>query len=135
MKRDDMNVGVVVIEGTNSEDETAAAFRTLGTQAEILHLKQLLHVDATKEEQRKLDDYDCLVIAGGFSGGDYIRAGAIFASRLRARLFDDLKGFVKSGKPVLGICNGFQVLVELGMIPDLQDQGLTQYPEIGRAHV
>lgn len=129
MKREDVKVGVVVIEGSNSEAETAAAFRSLGAQAEIVHLKQLLHMDTTKEEERRLLDYDALVIPGGFSGGDYIRAGAIFAARIKSRLEDDLKTFVDEGRPVLGICNGFQVLVELGMLPDLGHQFVTKQAE------
>lgn len=129
MKREEINVGVVVIEGTNSEDETAAAFRTLGTKAEAIHLKQLLHMDTDKAEERQVADYDALVFPGGFSGGDYIRAGAIFASRMRAKLSDDLRTFVKDGKPVLGICNGFQILVELGMLPDLDGVGVREVPE------
>ncbi len=129
MKRDEMKVGVVIIEGSNSEDETAEAFRSLGTQAEVVHLKQLLHVDVTKKEERDLSDFDGLVIPGGFSGGDYIRAGAIMAARMRSRLAKPLADFVKEGKPVAGICNGFQVLVELGMLPDLGARGVTPAPE------
>lgn len=128
-KRSDIRVGTVVIEGSNSEDETTAAFTTLGTQAETIHLKQLLHVDTDKQEERSVHDYDLLVLPGGFSGGDYIRAGAIFASRMRSKLTKDLQEFVKSGKPVLGVCNGFQILVELGMLPDREGLGVTQMPE------
>src|SRR5207248_3084690 len=66
-----------------------------------------------------LDDYDLLMIPGGFAAGDYVRAGTIFAARLRSKLSKDLVAFVRSGKPIFGVCNGFQVLVEAGLLPAL----------------
>ncbi len=118
MKRSSIRVAVVYIEGTNCEDESVACFRHLGAQAEKVHLKQLTG-DAPAELRRDLDDYDVLMIPGGFAAGDYVRAGTIFAARLRSRLSKDLVGFVKAGKPVFGVCNGFQVLVEAGLLPAL----------------
>jgi phosphoribosylformylglycinamidine synthase subunit PurQ / glutaminase len=116
----DIKWAVLRIEGTNSEDESAACMRDVGVQAEILHLKQLTGDDVTKAERRKLSDYDGLWIAGGFSAGDYIRAGAILAARMKSRLAPDLKEFIGAGKPMLGICNGFQIMVELGVLPNLE---------------
>ncbi len=118
MKRSSIRVAVVYIEGTNCEDESVAYFRHLGAQAEKVHLKQLTR-DAPAELRRDLADYDVLMIPGGFAAGDYVRAGTIFAARLRSRLSKDLVGFVKAGKPVFGVCNGFQVLVEAGLLPAL----------------
>ena len=118
MKRSSIRVAVVYIEGTNCEDESVAYFRHLGAQAEKVHLKQLTG-DAPAELRRDLGDYDILMIPGGFAAGDYVRAGTIFAARMRSRLSDDLVGFVKAGKPVFGVCNGFQVLVEAGLLPAL----------------
>ena len=66
-----------------TEDEAAAAFSQLGCNAEQVHLKQLL---GEAKPHRKLADYDALFLPGGFSAGDYVRAGAIFAARLRAGL-------------------------------------------------
>ena len=106
MKRSNIRVGVVYIEGTNCEDESVAYFRHLGAQAEKVHLKQLTG-DAPAELRRDVDDFDILMIPGGFAAGDYVRAGTIFAARLRSRLSKDLIGFVKAGKPVFGVCNGF----------------------------
>lgn len=57
------------------------------------------------------------MIPGGFSAGDYIRAGAIFAARMKSKLADQLVEFVDAGYPVGGVCNGFQILVELGLLP------------------
>jgi phosphoribosylformylglycinamidine synthase I len=125
----DLNWAVLRIEGTNSEDESAACLRELGVQAEIVHLKQLLGDDVIETEKRNLGDYDGLWIAGGFSAGDYIRAGAILAARMKSRLGDELKAFVAAGKPVLGICNGFQILVELGLLPDMDGVHMTDIPE------
>ena len=119
---------ILRIEGTNCEYETSLSFTRLGASAEIVHLKQL--IGAVKErERRNLNDYDALVIPGGFSSGDYIRAGAILAARINGALGEEISAFIKDGKPLLGICNGFQVLVELGLLPGFgaQDEiGLQQ---------
>lgn len=73
-----------------------------------------------------LEQYDVLVIPGGFAYGDYVRAGAILAKEILAKIGPDLRSFLNKGKPVLGICNGFQVLVEAGLLPGLD--GPTQFP-------
>jgi len=118
VRRSDVRVGVILIEGTNCEDESAASFRHLGAQAEKVHLKRLTG-EASPEMRRSLEDYDILMIPGGFAAGDYVRAGAIFAARLRSKLSKQVTDFVESGKPVFGVCNGFQVLVEAGLLPAL----------------
>jgi len=111
-----VRVGVLLIEGTNCEDESVAYFRHLGARSEKVHLKQLTG-DVPPEKRRTLDDFDVLMIPGGFAAGDYIRAGAIFAARMKWKLGGELVEFVEAGKPVFGVCNGFQVLVELGLLP------------------
>jgi len=93
-----------------------------------VHLKQLTGTDVAPEERRSLADYQILVLPGGFSAGDYVRAGAIFAARMKTRLAKDLTGFIKAGKPVLGICNGFQILVETGLLPAMSGV-MTEIPE------
>ncbi len=127
MKRASIRVGVVFIEGSNCEDESVAYFRLLGARAEKVHLKQLTG-DAPAELRRDLDDYDILMIPGGFAAGDYVRAGTIFAARMRSRLSKELVDFVKAGKPIFGVCNGFQVLVEAGLLPALGGV-MTEEPE------
>jgi phosphoribosylformylglycinamidine synthase len=127
MRREDVRVAVLLIEGTNCEDESAAFMRLLGAQAEKVHLKQLTR-EAPSELRRRLSDYDILLIPGGFAAGDYVRAGAIFAARMKSKLAADLEDFVRSGRPVLGLCNGFQVLVEAGMLPGLRGP-ITDPPE------
>jgi len=121
MLRGEINVCVLRIEGTNCEQETHDCIKRLGARPEIVHLKQLIGTSVKDEWKRSLDDYQMLVIPGGFSAGDYVRAGAIFAARLRSSLAKEIKFFVERGSPVLGICNGFQVLVEVGLLPALDD--------------
>ncbi|MES2155099.1 MAG: phosphoribosylformylglycinamidine synthase I [bacterium] len=128
MRKSDIKWAVLRIEGTNSEDESAQCMRDVGVEAEIVHLKQLTGDDVSRDERRKLTDYDGLWIAGGFSAGDSIRAGAILAARMKSKLAPDLKEFVKACKPMLGICNGFQIMVELGVLPALDGKAMTDVP-------
>lgn len=109
-------VCVIRMEGTNCEDEMADAFAMVGAVPEKVHLKQLIG-QAPASFARDLEDYDILAFPGGFSAGDYVRAGAIFAARVKSGIGSQLKRFVEAEKPVLGVCNGFQVLVELGLLP------------------
>jgi phosphoribosylformylglycinamidine synthase I len=129
MNKKDIKWAVLRIEGTNSEDESAQCMRDVGVQSEIVHLKQFLGDDVTKEERRRLDDFDGLWIAGGFSAGDYIRAGAILAARMKSRLSREITDFIGQGKPMLGICNGFQIMVELGVLPNMEKgTAMTELP-------
>ncbi len=117
---------VLRIEGTNCEDETKAAFGSLGVSAEIVNLKQLTG-DAPVEKARSLSDYHILMLPGGWSSGDYVRAGAIFAARMKSKVLKRLSDFIDDGKAVGGICNGFQILVEAGMLPAFD--GISEFPE------
>ena len=128
MKKKDIRVAIVRIEGTNCEQESFDAFKHLGTRPEFVHLKQLLHMDCSKDEIRDLSDFQCIMIPGGFSSGDYIRAGAIFAARIKSKLSKQLATYVKEGYPILGVCNGFQVLIELGLLPSI-DGSISTIPE------
>jgi len=119
VKKEDIKIGIIRIEGTNCEQESFEAFKRLGTKPEFVHIKQLLHMDSSKDEQRDISDFHCLMIPGGFSSGDYIRAGAIFAARMKSKLEKDLDEYVHNGYPILGVCNGFQVLTELGLLPGI----------------
>jgi phosphoribosylformylglycinamidine synthase len=120
MKLEDTKVCVLRVGGTNCDNETQRAFQELGVQAETLHLNELF-------KRRSLMDYQILVFPGGFSFGDYVRAGVIWAQRLRAKLGKELKAYVDDGRLILGICNGFQVLVEYGLLPGFD--GLSAIPE------
>ena len=128
MKNEDIRIAVLRIEGTNCEQESLDAFKRLGLNPEFVHLKQLLHIDCNEDEKRDIFDFQCLMIPGGFSAGDYIRAGAIFAARIKSKLQKKLQDFVEQGYPVMGICNGFQVLIELGLLPGI-DNNISQIPQ------
>lgn len=99
--------------GLNCEAETAHAFRLLGGRPDLVHLTDLFAGRA----QRPLRDYDVLALIGGFAYGDHIAGGFVLAARLRAHLLDDLRVFLERGGLVIGICNGFQTLVRLGLLP------------------
>jgi phosphoribosylformylglycinamidine synthase len=119
--------------GINCEEEFAAAYRLVGAEATIVHLNQVLH------GQVSIHDFDILNFPGGFSFGDDLGSGVVLANKLRYRqteangrtLLDDIKQFIADGKFVLGICNGFQVLVKLGLLPNLS--GDVQ-PEVTLTH-
>ena len=121
MKLKDIKIAILRIEGTNCEQESYDSFKRLGANPEFVHLKQLLHIDCNKDEMRSVYDFQCLMFPGGFSAGDYIRAGAIFAARVKSKLNKDLKKFIAQEYPVFGVCNGFQILTELGLLPGIND--------------
>ncbi len=103
--------------GTNRDREAALACELAGGAPEIVHVNQLL------TGQRRLLDYRMLVLPGGFSYGDDLGAGKLWAVVLRYRLAEELAEFIASGRPVLGICNGFQALVKAGLLPGVTDEG------------
>ncbi len=97
--------------GTNCDLETAHAFELSGAVSERVHINRILR------EPQCLDDFQLLAIPGGFSYGDDIAAGKILANQLMHHLSDALRAFVDSGRPVIGICNGFQVLIKTDLLP------------------
>lgn len=97
--------------GTNCDIETAHAFQLAGGAAERLHLFRLL------EDPRQLSEFQILCIPGGFSYGDDVGAGVVFGSQLRGHLQEAISSFLQADKLVLGICNGFQVLMKSGILP------------------
>lgn len=97
--------------GTNRDREAAQACQIAGGAPEIVHMNRLVAGD------RRMGDYQMLVIPGGFSYGDDLGAGRLWANDLYHRFRDDLDAFVADGKPVIGICNGFQTLVKAGYLP------------------
>ncbi len=121
MVRKGPRIAVLVIEGTNCDGELLRALSACGARAEAVHLKQFEGRDVPSSERRHLDEFAALFVPGGFSAGDYVRAGAILAARVRAAMQDDLESFVRSGRIVAGICNGFQVLTEMGLLPGRPD--------------
>lgn len=113
--------------GINCEEETAAAFRLAGGDAVVAHLGALLR------ERVSIHDFHILALPGGFSFGDDLGSGKVLANRLvwrrtssGLRLLDELERFLGDGKLILGICNGFQVLVKTGLLPGGGPRGLQQ---------
>ena len=111
MDKEKIKLCVMRVGGSNRDADVARCLEDQGVKVEVLHLNDILR-------RRNLSSYHGLVIPGGFAYGDYVRAGAIWGAKLQAFLNDDLKMFVAARKPVLGICNGFQVLVEAGLLPE-----------------
>ena len=96
--------------GTNCDAETAFAFETAGGAADVLHLNRLL------EAPQLAADYQVLCLPGGFSYGDDVAAGRIFANQIRHHLAEVMGEFREAGKLILGICNGFQILIKSGLL-------------------
>lgn len=116
-----MNVRALILRapGINRDADVALACELAGATAERIH------VNRVAEGTVSLRDYGLLVIPGGFSYGDNLGAGKLLAVDLAHRLGDQLHDFVADGRPVIGICNGFQVLVKAGLLP-----GDTQAPTV-----
>ncbi len=97
--------------GTNCDLETEFALRKAGAETELIHINHL------KKTPDKFSESNILIIPGGFSYGDDLGAGRILGNELVTRLKASLQDFVKAGKLIIGICNGFQVLVQTGLLP------------------
>ena len=97
--------------GTNCDKETAHAFHLAGAETEAVHINRLL------AEPRLIDRYQLMAVPGGFSYGDDIAAGKILANQILHHLRDAFRAFIAAGKPIIGVCNGFQVLVKTDLLP------------------
>lgn len=95
--------------GINCEHETANCFRVAGAEPEIVHINDLI------SGKKKMKDYHIMAFPGGFSYGDDTGSGNAYANKLKNNLWKDLMEFVDSGKLIIGICNGFQILTSLGL--------------------
>ncbi len=109
--------------GINCEEEMAAAYRLAGAEATIVHLNEILLKDYS------IHDYDVLNFPGGFSFGDDLSSGKVMANKIKFKkltngntLIDELKLFLEVGKYIVGICNGFQMLVKMGLLPNINGQ-------------
>lgn len=107
----DAVTAILYAPGTNCHEETMAAIELAGGRTELVLLRDLL------EGRTRLEKFQAAVIPGGFSYGDHLGAGRIFATMLVARLRNQLLEFLEAQKPLLGVCNGFQVLAEAGILP------------------
>ncbi len=102
---------IVRAAGTNCDQETIHALTVAGAECHLTHVNQIL------SGRIRLHPFQILVFPGGFSYGDDISAGKVLANELRLRLKDQLAKFIESKKLVIGICNGFQILVKAGLLP------------------
>jgi len=105
--------------GINCEEEIAAAYKLVGAESEIVHLNEILHKRCT------INDYDILNFPGGFSFGDDIGSAKVLANKLKYKrmksgktFLAELQRFLGDGKYIIGVCNGFQLLVKMGLLPD-----------------
>mgnify|MGYP003351381988 CR=1 FL=1 len=99
-------------DGINCERETARAFSLVGADPVIVHVNDLL------ENPRRLHEFEAAAFPGGFSFGDDLGSGQVLALKVSLLLGDELRGFLEAKKPVIGICNGFQALTKLGLLPE-----------------
>jgi len=108
-----MKPKAIILRGTatNCDIETFNSFKYAGAEPELVHINQLL------AGERKVLDYDLMAFPGGFSYGDDISAGKIYAVKM-GKLSADFEAFIKNKRPVIGICNGFQILVKTGFLPE-----------------
>jgi len=106
--------------GTNCDEETAFAFRQAGAETELVHIGQLIR------REKKLGDYQIMVVPGGFTYGDDLGAGKVLANEMRLRLGEGIERFIQNGCLIMGICNGFQTLVKNDILPGTKgEQRLT----------
>jgi phosphoribosylformylglycinamidine synthase len=103
---------VLTGDGINCERETARAFRLAGADPAVVHVNDLL------ESPRRLHEFEAAAFPGGFSFGDDLGSGQVLALKLSLVLGEELRAFLDAKKPVIGICNGFQALTKLGLLPE-----------------
>ena len=101
--------------GTNCDQETAFAFSLAGAETELAHINRLV------SKEKALSVFQILALPGGFSYGDDIAPGKIFANELKFKLLGQIRQFIQEGKLIIGICNGFQILVKAGLLPGNDD--------------
>jgi phosphoribosylformylglycinamidine synthase I len=97
--------------GINCDYETEFAFQLAGAHAQRVHLNDII------ADRAQLKEFQIMAIPGGFSFGDDIASGKVLANKLKYNLSAELERFIDDGKPIIGICNGFQVMVRLGLLP------------------
>lgn len=102
---------ILFTSGTNCDFETSLAFRMAGGEPHLVHTNEL-------KKFKKIAGYQLIIIPGGFSYGDHLGSATIWSNQLRNIIGENIAKFLDSGKLVLGVCNGFQVLVKLGVVPN-----------------
>jgi phosphoribosylformylglycinamidine synthase I len=116
----DVSVLIITGYGLNCEDESRYAWNLAGARPTLVHFSDLLARPA------RLQDFAALMFIGGFAYGDHMTSGHVFALRAKHRLSGELERFISQGKLILGACNGFQIMVKLGLLPGLDNDYFTQ---------
>ncbi len=106
--------------GINCEDETMHSFEVVGFKGNIVHINDLI------KNPKQLDNYQVFAIPGGFSYGDDTGSGNAMAKKIMIKLYDQLREFISKDKLMIGICNGCQILINLGLVPGIN----TNDPEV-----
>jgi phosphoribosylformylglycinamidine synthase I len=116
------SVSVLIITGygLNCEAESRHAWELAGANVQFIHLNDLL------AEPARLHAFQALMFIGGFSYGDHMSSGHVFAVRVRHRMNEEIRRFIDDGKLIMGVCNGFQIMVKLGLLPGLDKDYFTQ---------
>src|SRR5688572_12137534 len=99
---------IITGDGINCERETARAFEEAGAHSEIIHINSLL------KNPKQLLDAQIFAVPGGFSFGDELKSGKILAEKMRESLMETFVSFTRRGGLTIGVCNGFQILIQLG---------------------
>lgn len=122
-----MSIKTLIIagDGINCERETAFAFTKAGACSQIMHVQDFL-------ELASLDEFDILAFPGGFSFGDEIRSGKILSEQIKHHQGANLIKFNTAKKPIIGICNGFQILMQLGLFDNNNNQISLQENDHGK---
>ena len=119
------NVLIMSGYGINCEEETKFAFEKAGAKAEIVHINDIIN------GMKKLSEYQILAFPGGFSYGDDTGSGNAFANRIKNNFWDKIRKFIDEGNLMIGICNGFQIMANLGLFDVIDDYGV---PQVALAH-
>ena len=102
--------------GINADKELAWAFELAGGEAHIKHISDII------EKKSMISDYQIIAFPGGFSFGDHIASGKVFANLVKHNLMDEISKFIDKENLVIGICNGFQIITKLGIVPDFDNK-------------
>ena len=114
------NILIITGYGLNCEAESRQAWNRAGADVTLVHLNDLI------EQPARLHGAQGLMFIGGFSYGDHMTSGHVFAQRVKHRLQEDLARFIADGKLILGVCNGFQTMTKIGLLPGLNGDYFTQ---------
>ncbi len=115
-----VKVAILTGFGINCDYETAAVFEMVGAESERIHVNKFVN------GKRNLSEFHIMAVSGGFSFGDHLGSGRLLGNRLRFGMREQVRTFIQNGGLVIGICNGFQVLVKMGLLPGDQEVSFTQ---------